>query len=172
MEDLEFQRLDGPPPSRFDCGRVEQNEFLHRHAWLDQLHLASTTYLFYLDGLLAAFAAVCNDSIPLSRDERGVGLRFSRVGSVKLAQLGVHTSFQGRGLGREVVRFVVELAQVTSTQIACRYLTVDASPDLVGWYGGIGFRENRMQQEQRIRDAATHRRDPEGIAVSMRFDLK
>jgi GNAT superfamily N-acetyltransferase len=170
--DLDIQRLDGSPPSRFDCGRPEQNEFLHRHAWLDQLQFASTTYLVYVDGIVAAYAAVCMESVHLARDERDPKIRFAQVGSVKLAQLGVHLSFQGRGIGGRVVDFVVQLARRYSANVACRYVTVDAKPDLVGWYDQLGFLRNRLQQERRIQEARTHRRDPEGIAVSMRFDLK
>jgi GNAT superfamily N-acetyltransferase len=170
--DIEIQRLDGPPPSRFDCGRPEQNEFLHRHAWPDQLQLASTTYLVYLDGLVAAYAAVCVESIHLAREERDPKIRFAQVGSVKLAQLGVRLSFQGRGIGKRVVDFVVQLARRSSSQIASRYVSVDAKPDLVDWYDQLGFVRNRLHQERRIQEAVTHRRNPEGIAVSMRFDLK
>jgi GNAT superfamily N-acetyltransferase len=171
-DDFDVETLEGPPPTRFDCGRREQNVFLHRHAWADQEELLSTTYMFYLDSLPAAYATVCTDAVSLARDERLPEVRFERVSAFKLAQLGVHQSFQGQGIGSEVVFFTIELARSVTRQIGCRYVTVDAQPDLVDWYARQGFVRNRMHQEERIKKAVAHGRDPEGIAVSMRFDLK
>lgn len=107
------------------------------------------------------------DSVPLARDERASGVRFGHAGALELARLGVHTSFQDRGLGSHAVFFARELAEAAG----CRYVTVDAKPDLASWYGRLGFRRNRLHQEERIKEAAAHRRDPEKIAVSMRYDL-
>jgi GNAT superfamily N-acetyltransferase len=170
-DDLETQLLDGPGPRRFDCGRPDQNVFLHEHAWADQQEWISTTFLFFVEGLLAAYATLCLDSIPLARDERGP-IRYGRVGAVKLAQLGVHLSFQGHGVGTRVVDFAVQAARRTGQRIGCRYLTLDSQPDLTEWYAGQGFLRNRLGQEERVRDAVKHRRDPARIPVSMRFDLR
>lgn len=171
LDELEIHRLEGPPPARFDCGRDEQNEFLHRHALADQEQFLSATYLFHLDGLPAAYATVCMDAIPLAKDERAPGVRFGHVGALKLAQLGVHTSFQDRGLGSHAVFFAIELASNLAEAAGCRYVTVDAKPDLTSWYGRLGFLRNRLHQEERIKQAVAHRRDPEKISVSMRYDL-
>jgi GNAT superfamily N-acetyltransferase len=171
-EGMDVHRLDALPSPRFDCGREEQNEFLHRYAWTDQGELLSTTYLFHVDGLLAAYSTVCVDGILLARDERPPEVRFGQVSALKLAQLGVHASFQGRGIGRQAVKFVVGLAREVGDTAAVRYVVVDAKPDLVDWYADLGFTRNRLRQEERIRHAVAHRRDPEKLAVSMRFDLK
>lgn len=171
FDELEIHTLEGPPPSRFDCGRREQNEFLHQHALADQEQLLSATHLFHLDGLPAAYATVCMDALALGRDERTPGIRFTQIGALKLAQLGVHTSFQARGLGTRVVGFTIELARQFANEGGCRFLTVDAKPDLAEWYDRRGFRTNRLNQEQRTKHALAHGRNPEGIPVSMRFDL-
>lgn len=112
------------------------------------------------------------DALPLTRDERGPSIRFANVGAVKLAQLGVHDPFQGQGMGSRAVGFVIQLARKVSRRIACRYLTLDAQPDLVDWYARQGFIRNQRRQEERIREAVRHGRDPAGIAVSMRYDLR
>jgi GNAT superfamily N-acetyltransferase len=169
---LRVAKLEGPPPRRFDCGRSDQNEFLHEHAWVDQQHSTSTTYTFSRGELMAAFATVCLDGLRLSADERGVGVRFAHVGAVKLAQLGVHTSFQGQGVGNRAVGFVVLLARSVSERIGCRYVVLDSQPDLVDWYARLGFVRNRKWQEERIKEAVKHGRDPALIPVSMRLDLR
>lgn len=172
LGDLEIRMLDGPAPQRFDCGRDDQNVFLHEHAWADQQEWISTTYMFFVEGLPAAYATLCLDSVPLARAERGVAIRFGRVGAVKLAQLGVHLSFQGHGLGRTAISFAITSAATIGRRIGCRYLTLDSQPDLTAWYAGQGFVKNLLNQEQRVSDAIKHRRDPARIPVSMRFDLR
>jgi GNAT superfamily N-acetyltransferase len=172
VNDLDFDRLDGPSPAEFDCGRDDQNLFLRERAWLDQQALLSTTYLLKDGWKLAAFATLCMSGVSLHRYERGPAIRYQDVGALKLAQLGVDRAFQGRGLGGDVVAFVIELARSSSKSFGCRYVVLDAQPELEPWYVELGFVRNHLQQERRVMDAISHRRDPETIAVSMRYDLR
>lgn len=169
---LRFAKLDSPLFGSFDCGRSEQNEFLHEWAWKDQMKLLSTTYVMDVDGMMAGFVTVCMDALPLSRSERGPDIRYKYVSALKLAQLGVDRRFQGTGLGREAVRLTMGLAERVGEQVGCRYLTLDAQPDLESWYKSLGFLRNRTHQEERIMEAKRHQRNPDSIAVSMRFDLR
>lgn len=171
LDDLTVHVLDGPPEWGFDCGRADQTEFLYERAWEDQQALLSVTYLYYLSGILAAYATVCMDALPLSRRERGE-VRYQEVGALKLAQLGVHRSFQGRGLGRFLVADIIGRAHTVATRVGCRYVTLDSQPDMVSWYEELGFKRNQLRQDQRVQNAVVHGRDPEKIAVSMRFDLR
>jgi GNAT superfamily N-acetyltransferase len=171
VRNLSFRRLRALPPPGFDCGREEQNSFLYEHAWTDQEAFLSTTYLFFSRRMLAAYATVFMDALPLGADERG-DIRFRNVSALKLGQLGVNTRFQGRGIGSEVVGFMIELAYEVGDRVACRYLTLDAHPDVVGWYEKQGFRRNLVRQDERIAMARRHGRDPAGVPVSMRFDVR
>jgi GNAT superfamily N-acetyltransferase len=171
MDAFEVERLEGPPPSTFDCGREEQNRHLHDQAWHNQQKRLSTTSLLMVHGIAAAFVTVCMDALPLSRQERGTAIPYRWVSSLKLAQLGVDRRFQGVGLGRWAVSMVVELAYEIGESVGCRYVTLDAQPDLEAWYAAQGFVRNELHQQQRKDDAALHHRDPERIPVSMRFDL-
>jgi GNAT superfamily N-acetyltransferase len=171
-DELMVRTLDGPAEAGFDCGREEQNRFLYERAWPDQEAQVSVTYVYYVTGILAAYATVCMDALPLGRHERGAGVVYQEVAALKLAQLGVHLPFQGAGLGRLVVTDVVGLARDEATRVGCRFVTLDAQPDLVPWYERHGFRRNILRQDQRTLDAVKHGRDAERIAVSMRFDLR
>lgn len=172
LDDVEVAKLDAPPPYGFDCGRAEQNEFLYHRAWDDQRELLSSTYLFYVKGICAAYATVFVDALPLSRKERGATIRYREVGALKLGQLGVHRWFHGQGLGRHAVAYALRLALNVSRRVGCRYLTLDAHPEVVPWYEGQGFERNRLRQQLRAEEAARHARDPGALAVSMRFDLR
>jgi GNAT superfamily N-acetyltransferase len=170
LPSIEGDRLEGPPPAGFDCARDAQNRFLYDSAWLDQQEAVSTTYLYYIQGLIAAYATVCMHGIVLGTRERPRSIRYKQVAAVHLAQLGVDRRFQGEGLGRRVIADMVGLARESSEFVGCRYLALDARPDLVGWYAKRGFRINKVMQKERI-EAATGKRDPADIPVSMRFDL-
>lgn len=159
------------PKAGFDCGREEQTRFLSERAWSDQKAQVSVTYGYYVGGILVAYATVCMDAIRLGKKERESDVRYSEVGAVKLAQLGVAVPFQGEGIGKLVVASVIRLARMVSGHVGCRYVTLDAQPDLVGWYESQGFDRNHFRQTERILDALAHGRELERIAVSMRFDL-
>ena len=163
--------LDGPPPLRFDCGRESQNQFLYESAWLDQEERVSATHLYFVRGLLAGYCTLCLEALELGTRERAKTIRYKRIGAVKLAQLGVDLSFQGSGLGHLVVADVTNIARNQWTSTGCRYVVVDAKPDLVAWYKGLGFVENRLMQKQRI-EAAESRGYSGPISVSMRLDLR
>lgn len=170
-KDLSTGILEGRPAPGFDCGGEEQNTFLYEHAWADQQAWVSTTYLFFVRHILAGFATVLLDSFVLGRKERPEGVRFRQVPAVQLGQLGVDRRFAGSGLGGIIVGFAGIVAREVGKTVACRFLTVDARPDLVAWYERQGFQRNNTMQVQRIEDAARFGRKAEDVAVSMRFDL-
>jgi GNAT superfamily N-acetyltransferase len=169
-DDLVVQKLDGVPPPGFDCGRDTQTRFLYEYAWHDQRQRVSTTYLYHVSDLLAAYTTVCMDAIPLDRRERPGTIRYRETGALKLAQLGVDQAFQGRGYGAMAVASIIVLAIELSRYAGCRYVTLDAKPDVVEWYQGLGFEINQLKQKHRL--AAAPGRNPDEIPVSMRFDLR
>jgi len=172
QNDVDAFSLQEPPAAGFDCGREEQTRFLYKWAWADQQALLSVTYGYYLDGVLAAYSTVCMDALPLGKNERNPEVHYPEVGAMKLAQLGVATPFQGRGLGKLVIADMVTLARWVRMHVGCRYVALDAQPDLVGWYEAQGFKHSRFRQGQRVLDALRYGREPGKIAVSMRFDLR
>jgi GNAT superfamily N-acetyltransferase len=110
------------------------------------------------------------DALPLGSREKSGNIPYKYVSALKLAQFGVDRRFQRRGLGREVIADVVELARQAAARYGCRYLTLAAQPDLVRWYASHGFQVNKLHQRQRIEAAST--REPADIPVSMRLDLR
>jgi predicted N-acetyltransferase YhbS len=167
---LAKQRLEGTPPQGFDCRREAQNSFLYEWAWPDQRQRLTTTYVYRAAGMLVGYMAVCMDAVVLGTREKPAALRYKNLAALKLAQLGVDHTLSGRGLGTLIIFDVVNLALELSQRVGCRYVTLDAQPDLVEWYQRLGFKINRVIQKQRIEAAGT--RNPDEIPVSMRFDLR
>lgn len=152
FEEVVVQRLDGSPEPGFDCGHEEQNSFFYQQAWKDQQELLSVTYLYYLNGLLAGYAALAMDGLSLNFRERGVHIR-------------------GRGLGELIVGNVGTQARVFARLLGCRYVILDARPGLERWYERLSFKRNILMQERRIHVAIEKHRDPNRLATSMRLDI-
>lgn len=122
--------------------------------------------------MLAAYITLTMDALRLHKHERGKGIHYRAIGALKLAQLGVDQRFRGRGFGKFLVGYTIETARAFGQNVGCRYVTLDAQPDLVAWYERQGFVRNKLMQDERQDEAKRHGRPPERIAVSMRFDLR
>jgi GNAT superfamily N-acetyltransferase len=156
----------------FDCANDAQNQFLHESAWHDQQEWLSTTYLYYRRGVLVAYATVSASALTLGTRERPPSIRYKSTAALKVLRLGVDRHAQGGGIGTDVLADMIAFARACSRHFGCRYLTLDAEPNLVRWYQERGFEVNRAEQNQRIAAASAGKRDPEALAVSMRFDLR
>lgn len=170
--DMEACPIDGQPPAGFDCGRESQNRYLYARAWRDAKAAVSMTHLVFIKGLLAGYATLMMDRIALGPDEKPKGVTWRLVPALKIAQLAVDRRFAGYGLGKFLVSLAVEFARDTRTSMGCRFITLDAEPELIGWYESIGFHRNLEEQLSRTRLALESGRDISSLPVSMRFDLR
>lgn len=170
QERIEGHVLEGPPPVGFDCARHAQNRFRNERAWADQEELLSTTYLYRVEGRVAAYATVRMTGIVLGTREKPASIPYKQIAALHLVQLGVDRRFKGAGLGSYVVGDVIGLGWEVSEHVGCRYLALDAHPDLAGWYARQGFTINTTMQKQRI-DASAGGESGATLPVSMRFDL-
>jgi GNAT superfamily N-acetyltransferase len=170
-DDLDVHLLDGPPPQGFDCGRDEQNQFLYARAWPDQHRRLSVTRLFFVKGIFAAFVTTLADAIELGTREKDEGVRYPTLAAIKIAQLAVDRRFAGGGLGRALVAYVIEYVRQASAGIGCRYVTVDARPELEAWYAAQGFVRNKLVTRRKLEHARAIGRDETDVPISMRYDL-
>lgn len=180
--DIEMEKLGQRPLASFDCGRAEQNQYFQKYAEHDQKHGVSVTYLLLIKGKQAGFVTITMDEIQLAwKKEIPGGVRFSRLPAVKLAQMGVDKNYAGQGLGQVLVTFAIRKAKELSSEVGCRFVTLDAKADLVQWYAYQGFRENEKDNVDRLAEAEerekakakAENREPREIVlpVSMRIDL-
>jgi GNAT superfamily N-acetyltransferase len=58
---------------------------------------------------------------------------------LRLARLAVDESAQGRGLGSQLLRFVLQLALGMDEKFGCAGVVVDAKSEAVDFYRGFGF---------------------------------
>lgn len=129
--------------SVFSCGQPELDRFFEYYAGQNQfkLHLA-VTYVAVADGCIVGFATVAACAL-----ERATlpGARLRRrlpgypLPALRLARLGVDTRAQGLGIGRTLLRHVLQLAIEQRDRLGCVGVVTDAKPDAVSFYESLGF---------------------------------
>jgi GNAT superfamily N-acetyltransferase len=143
--------------SGFSCGQPDLDRFFQHYAGQNQfkLHLA-VTYLAVIDGRIAGFATVAASTLeratlPESRSKRRMPGYPLPV--LRLARLGVDSRAQQLGIGKALLRHVLELALMQRDTLGCVGLVVDAKPDAAAYYQRFGFvrldvREGELASEE------------------------
>ena len=170
--EVRMEVIDGQPPAGFDCGRQAQNAFLYNRAWRDAKAAMSVTHLLFINDVLAGFVTLLADGITLSRAERPRGVMWRIAPAMKIGQLAVDRQFAGKGLGMALIKYAIQFSINVRSGFGCRFITLDAEPELLAWYRKLGFVQNLEAQDYRIELARRSGRDLEALPISMRYDLR
>ncbi len=129
--------------SRFSCGHPDLDRFFEHYAGQNQfkLHLA-VTYVALIEAHIVGFATVAPSvleraTVPSARLRKR--LPNYPLPVLRLARLGVDRRAQGLGLGKALVRQVLDLAIEQRDRLGCVGVVTDAKPDAVTFYEGLGF---------------------------------
>lgn len=129
----------------FDCGDTALNNYLQRHACVNQEKIsigvsyvavdeaAPRTVLGYFT--LAA-ASVRRDSFPRKYVR---GLPPYDLPLILLARLAVDRRFAGRGVGHALISEALRISLRVADDVGCRCIITDAYRDRVSWYARYGF---------------------------------
>jgi GNAT superfamily N-acetyltransferase len=139
----------------FSCGQPDLDRFFHHYAGQNQFrfHLA-VTYVAVVEGRLLGFATVSvgsleRKSLPTARLKRR--LPGYPLPVLRLARLAVDQRAQGLGLGRALLRHVLDLALDQRDSLGCIGVVTDAKPDAVTFYERYGF-----EPLEGVREGALH----------------
>lgn len=119
--------LSSPRPLRkdddrhtFDCGEKVLNQWLHRHAWDNEVTNASRTYVVTDEakGLIAGFVSLATGQIErsfLSKSQQRN--QPDPIPVLVLGQLAIDTCYQGRRLGVSLLKHAFEVAVAASQKV-------------------------------------------------------
>lgn len=130
----------GDERQAFHSGDEALDLYFHRYAGQNQFrHHVGVTYVAVEDDRLLGFATVAAasldaDDLPGGRKQPPYPLPVLRVG-----RLAVGEADRGRGLGRALLRFCIELAEKMRDELGCVGIVVDAKPGAVEYYRRLGF---------------------------------
>lgn len=148
--DYVIKRLKADMPLKpFDCGNDDINEFLIDDSLDYQEGLLAVTYLVMDGDKILSYFCLLNDKLAyLPGEDKKAWNKLNRKISnhkrlksypaVKIGRLGTQKTLAGKGIGREIIDYI-KYAFVQSNKTGCRFLTVDAHKDAIGFYLKCGF---------------------------------
>jgi GNAT superfamily N-acetyltransferase len=140
---MEIRALrEGDDRSEFRSGDPDLDRFIHKFAGQNQFrHYLGVTYVAVEDGRIFGYATVAPGHIEIEDLPAAARKRLPRypLPVLRLARLAVEQVARGQGLGRRLLRFVLELALQMARDYGCIGVAVDAKPDAVEFYKQFGF---------------------------------
>ncbi len=147
----------------FTCGDPDLDGFLNSDEVEEyERENLGRTFFAYYNGELAAYYTISTDGLrleyiqskkyPKSHVKKGKEL-VETVPSLKIGRLAVHTDFQGRGIGRVLIRRISAIA--LNSVPAVRLLIVNAKEASIPFYEKCGFRFARPVGHERGRKLRT-----------------
>jgi len=135
----------------FTCGDEDLDDYLMNESGFYQSELLAANYLLKDDNsVLMAFFTLLNDRICIYdfdsstefnrfRRRRFIqSKRFKGYPAVKIGRLGASCAYRNNGLGSMLLDFI-KIYFIKNKRTGCRFLTVDAYHQAVGFYERNGF---------------------------------
>jgi GNAT superfamily N-acetyltransferase len=140
---MEIRALhEGDDRSQFRSGDPDLDRFFHRFAGQNQFrHYLGVTYVAVDAGRILGFATVAPSHVEIDGLPAAARRKLPRypLPVLRLARLAVDQAARGQGLGRQLLRFVLQLALRMARDYGCVGVAVDAKPDAVAFYKQYGF---------------------------------
>jgi GNAT superfamily N-acetyltransferase len=128
----------------FDCGDPALNEFLRRHARQSHDKGSAKTFLAVSESdgkSILGFYSLCPASVEYARTPEIIrkGLARHEVPVFRLARLAVNRTFQGQGLGGQLLLAAGRRCLRVATEVGGVALLIDAKNQSVAkWYSSYG----------------------------------
>lgn len=132
----------------FECGVSLLDDWLKRRAYADQAGGASRTYVSCDETRVVAYYALASgaveNAIATGRVRRNMP---DPIPVVVLGRLAIDRSWQGRGLGRALIKDAIQRVSQAADIIGIRAIIVHAiSPEAKAFYMAVGFEPARFQE--------------------------
>jgi GNAT superfamily N-acetyltransferase len=128
--------------SDFQSGDETLDRFFRRYAGQNQFrHYLGVTYVAVDDGRVLGFATVAPRHVDIEDLPERVRKKLPRypLPVLGLARLAVHESAQSKGLGGQLLRFVLHLAAKMADEVGCAGVVVEAKRGEAAFYAKYGF---------------------------------
>lgn len=115
----------------FDCGQADLNSWLLKHALQNQGASAAQTYVGLVDGELVGYYSLAVGQVEYAEAPERLqkGLARHPVPIMLLARLAVHKDWQGKGVGKALLKDAVLRTMQAADIAGIRALAVHAKDD-------------------------------------------
>ena len=142
--EIRIRRLESQDDrSGFHSGNIELDRFFQRYAGQNQFrHHIGTTYVAIQGDCITGFVTVSSGEMMAEELPKTLRSRLPAypLPILRVARLAVDERFQDHGIGRLLLRAMLELALEMRDRVGCTGVVVDAKPDAVDFYSGLGFK--------------------------------
>lgn len=140
---MEIRRLvESDDRQLFASGDDDRDRFLKRYAGQNQFrHHIGVTYVAVEKGRVIGFATVAASHVEIDRLSAALRSRLPAypLPVLRLARLAVDAAVRGSGVGRSLLRYVLNLAVRMADDFGCIGVVVDAKPGMAEFYSKLGF---------------------------------
>ncbi len=141
-----------------DKSKLPLKIFLQKDAWEFHLNNIAKTYVLVENQPVSPriwgyFSLTCSEIMigeSYDLDDHARANRYKTFPAAKIARLAIDKALQGQGCGKQMVSWCVSLVKdKIMPVIGCRFLVVDAKPDVIAFYEKLSFRQlNTSQNKQ------------------------
>lgn len=119
------------PVEGFDCGREELNRYLLRYAWQNQQASAAQTYVGIAGEVVVGYHTLAVGQVILDEapDRLKKGLARHPIPIMLLARLAIDRLWQGRGVGKALLRDAMQRTLQAADIAGIRALAVHAKDE-------------------------------------------
>ncbi len=143
-QEICIRRLESPDDRLgFHSGNIDLDRFFQRYAGQNQFrHHIGTTYVAVQGNRITGFVTVSSGEMVADRLSKALRRRLPSypLPILRIARLAVDERYQGHGIGRLLLRAMLELALEMRDRADCIGVVVDAKPDAVAFYSTLGFK--------------------------------
>ena len=128
--------------SGFRSGNIDLDRYFQRYAGQNQFrHHLGTTYVAVTAERICGFATVNPGELTVNSIPKSLRARLPAypLPILRISRLAVDERDQGKGLGRLLLKAMFGMALDLRDRFGCMGVIVDAKPDAVGFYEGLGF---------------------------------
>jgi len=144
LHEVRVRRLE-PRDDRsgFRSGNIDLDRFFQRYAGQNQFrHHVGTSYVAVQGDHITGFVTVSSGEMVAEKLTKSLRARLPAypLPILRLARLAVDERFQGHGIGRLLLRAMLDLALKMRDRVGCIGVVVDAKSDAVDFYSTLGFK--------------------------------
>jgi GNAT superfamily N-acetyltransferase len=162
----ELELVDADPKafnlSTFDCEDSDLNEFVKVDCPRYKEQGLSHTKLALYSGNVVGYVALLADSISLETSERQwliqKNVHVQHIPALKIGRLAIDKRYKGQRVGSALVKYSVGVAFRLNSDLSvgCRFLTVDAYQQSIGFYERLGFVKSLHKQYKKREHPSMH----------------
>ena len=140
---------EGETIQSFNCGDTELNDFIINRAAKYRDELLAVSYVLEENDTPIAYFSLSNDNLSYEKFQQKTSFnrlnraidnakRMKQYPAVKIGRLAIDESHRNSGVGRYLLS-LIKSSMIINQKSGCRFITVDACNDAIGFYEKNGF---------------------------------